>query len=242
MRMVGRAAVAAVLLLGGCAGQAENSSALSDVYQRSIAAAAVKRPDYARPLQPIDASRPEVRVAHIQPYPTIDTSRFVWVTQPEELRALCTGRADPLLALQQALGLPPRARGDFRVFTFDVRPADLFRPCASGPEVTTTQCRLDLPAKPVPADAATEHFVLAQMMSSYRSGFNNPGYPFTAMGWSYDWDPNSPTHRGVSEYVMKPGAVIHDVTSVDPATFCRAPQTSELTPPRPPARRGGHSG
>jgi hypothetical protein len=214
--------LAVLLVLAGCAAQPGGSDTLNDVYQKSIAAAAVKRPDYVRTLQPIDTSKPKVTVAHFQPYPTIDTSRFTWVAQPDELRALCHGKPDPLLALQQALGLPPEKRNDEKVFTFDVPPADMFRPCASSPDITTKQCSVDLPVQPIPAQAATEHFVLKQMMDSYRSGFNSPGYPFTAMGWSYDWDLNSSTHQGVSEYVVKPGAVISNVASVDPATFCRA--------------------
>jgi len=214
--------LAVLLVLAGCAAQPGGPDTLNDVYQKSIAAAAVKRPDYVRTLQPIDTSRPKVTVAHFQPYPTIDTNRFTWVAQPDELRALCHGKPDPLLALQQALGLPPEKRNDERVFTFDVPPTDIFRPCASSPDITTKQCSVDLPVQPIPAQAATEHFILKQMMDSYRSGFSSPGYPFTAMGWSYDWDPASPTHQGVSEYVVKPGAVISNVASVDPATFCRA--------------------
>jgi hypothetical protein len=213
-----------LLPLTGCAGQAGNVDALRDLYQKSIAAAAVKRPDYARPLEPIDISRSVVTVVHVQPYPSIDTNRFTWVTLPDALRELCRGRSDPLLALQQALGLPPEKRDDLRVFTFDVRPADMFRPCASSPDITTTQCTMGLSqsAPPAGTEGAAEHFVLKQMMDSYRSGFENPGYPFTAMGWSYNWDPEVPTHQGVSEYVVKPGAVISNVISVDPATFCRA--------------------
>ncbi len=214
--------LATLLVLIGCAAQPGGPDTLNDVYQKSIAAAAVKRPDYVRTLQPIDTSKPKVTVAHFQPYPTIDTSRFTWVAQPDELRALCHGKPDPLLALQQALGLPPEKRNDERVFTFDVPPTDIFRPCGSNPDITTKQCSVDLPVQPIPSQAATEHFVLKQMMDSYRSGFSNPGYPFTAMGWSFDWDPTSPTHQGVSEYVVKPGAVISNVASVDPATFCQA--------------------
>jgi hypothetical protein len=213
--------LAALLVLAGCAAQPGSPDTVNDQYQKSITAAAVKRPDYVHTLQPIDTSRPKVTVTHLQPYPTIDTSRFTWVAQPDELRALCRGKPDPLLALQQALGLPPEKRNDEKVFTFDVPPADMFRPCASSPDITTKQCSVDLPVQPIASQAATEHFVLKQMMDSYRSGFNNPGYPFTAMGWSYDWDPDSPTHQGVSEYVVKPGAAIANVASVDPATFCR---------------------
>jgi hypothetical protein len=74
--------------------------------------------------------------------------------------------------------------------------------------------------------AAAEHFVLKQVMDSYRNGFQKPGYPFTAMGWTHNWDPESATHMGVSEYVVKPEAVISNVISVDPATFCQAQSRS----------------
>jgi hypothetical protein len=213
--------LAALLVLAGCAAPANRPVVpSSDPYQASIAAAAVKRPDYVRALQPIDTSLPKVTVVHFQDYPTVDTKYFTWVTLPDALHAFCHGKPDPVLAIQQALGLPPEQRTDWRVFTFDVRPADMFRPCASSPDITTKQCAVDLPERPIPAQAATEHFVLKQMLDSYRIGFTNHGYPFTGMGWSYDWDPDSPTHQGVSEYVVKQGAVIFNVTSADPATFC----------------------
>ncbi|MEJ0048097.1 MAG: hypothetical protein WDN04_19730 [Rhodospirillales bacterium] len=200
--------------MAGCAGPGE-------IYQFSIAAAAVKRPDYVRPLRPIDTSRATVPVAVLQHEPTIDNSLFTWVALPDELRSLCSGRPDPLLALQQALGLPPERRNDMHVLVFDARPADMFRPCASSPDITTGQCSVDLAAAK-PATSEAEHFVLQHMMASYRSGFPGPGYPFTAMGWTYDWDPNSPTHQGVSEYVVRPGAMISNVISREPAAFCQA--------------------
>jgi hypothetical protein len=161
-------------------------------------------------------------VVHFQPDPTIDPRRFMWVSLPDELRALCRGRPNALLAMQQALGLPPETRDDVRVFTFYVRPMDMFRPCASSPDTSTAECSMDLPAQPNSAHSVAEHFVLRQMMKSYRSGFGDPGYPFTAMGWSYNWDAQSSTHQGVSEYVVKADADISDVASVDPETFCRA--------------------
>jgi hypothetical protein len=214
----------ALALLGGCATETVSQDNLNQAYQDSIAVAAVKQPSYVKVLQPIDASKAAVRVAHVQPYPTIDTSRYTWIAPPDALRALCQGRADPLLALQQALGLPPEQNNAVRVFTFDVSPAAIFRPCASSPDITTTQCSVDLPAAaPSGVQAAAEHFVLKQIMDSYRTGFKASGYPFTAMGWSYDWDPASPTHQGISEYVVRPGATISNVISVTPAAFCQMP-------------------
>jgi hypothetical protein len=121
-----------LLMLTGCAGPTDRLEALYD-YRKSIAAAAVKQPHYARPLQLIDASKSAGRVANIQPYPTIDTNRFTWVTSSGALRELCRGKPDPLLALQQALGLPPEQREDMQVFTFEVRPADMFRLAPAAP-------------------------------------------------------------------------------------------------------------
>jgi hypothetical protein len=217
----------AALLIAGCTTAQTPQDRLQSAYMRSIAEAAVKTPDSVRTLTPIDTTRSEIIVAHVQPYSTIDTTRFVWVSIPDELRSFCRGKRDSLLALQMALGLPPEPGDGSKVFTFKISPAALFRPCASGPETASAACKLDLPREPFP-DAATEHFVLKQIMDSYRSGFQSPGYPFTAMGWSYDWDPDSATHQGVSEYVTRPGAVIRDVTTSTPAAFCNAPDTRTM--------------
>jgi hypothetical protein len=206
----------AFLALSCCAGPPGAPDDLSNAYQKSIADAAVKRPDYVKQLRPIDKSRPTVLVAHVQPYPTIDTKYDVWVTQPDELLSFCRGKEDPLLAIQQALGLPPQRSNDVRVFRFELRTTDLVRPCASGSAVSTTECSFDVPAQP----GEQEHLVLKQIMDSYRSGFSKTGYPFTAMGWSYNWDPQSATHQGVSEYVVKRGAVVSNVTSSTPKDFC----------------------
>ena len=206
-----------LLALVGCANESSNGATLNKIYEQATADAAIKRPDFVKQLQPIDGSADEITVAHLQPYPTIDTGRYIWVTHPNELRGFCHGRPDPLLAMQQALGLPPEKRDDFRVFTFDVRGSDIFRPCASSQDIVSSTCSLDVPDQP---SGAQEHFVVQQMMKSYRAGLN--GFPFTAMGWSYDWNPDSSNHQGVSEYVVKPGAMISKIVSFSPATFCSA--------------------
>ncbi|HEX3350467.1 MAG TPA: hypothetical protein VHS58_20450 [Acetobacteraceae bacterium] len=217
-RICGLASVLA-LAASGCAQQASVAD-LNAAYERSIVAAAAHEKPQTHPLQPIDPAAPAVTVAHVQPYPTIDTKRFIWVARPDELQALCRGRADALVAIQEALGLPPQARGDVKVFIFDVRPADLFRPCASSPDTGTAQCSADLPQAPDPTHADAEHFVLKQMMDSYRTGPGTQGYPFTAMGWSYNWDPAAANAQGVSEYVVRPGAMISNVVSATPEAFC----------------------
>jgi hypothetical protein len=68
------------------------------------------------------------------------------------------------------------------------------------------------------------------MWQSYRVDFyRNPpsdkdypftGYPFTGMGWTYDWSAASRDHYGVSEFVIKGAAVIKVVNQKTPAEFC----------------------
>jgi hypothetical protein len=55
--------VAIILMLAGCASLAGNPKSLNDDYELSIASAALKQPNYARLLQPIDVSKSEVTVA-----------------------------------------------------------------------------------------------------------------------------------------------------------------------------------
>src|SRR5579872_513331 len=122
MRLRGFAVVLAALVLGGCVSPGAPPPAaqsLQSAYEKSIALAAVKSPDYVRPLTPIAGN--EATVAHVQPYESIDSSRYVWVAHPDELKAHCLGKPDPVLALQVALGLPPQAEPAMKVFTFTVR-------------------------------------------------------------------------------------------------------------------------
>ena len=42
------------------------------------------------------------------------------------------------------------------------------------------------------------------------------------MGWTYDWDPASKTHRGVSEFVVKKTATVRHVRTMTPAELCGA--------------------
>jgi hypothetical protein len=77
-------------------------------------------------------------------------------------------------------------------------------------------------------DAEFTQFLLQQWWSSHRATVEHGrdpelGYPWTGMGWTYDWDPASKTHRGVSEFVVKKSAVTSSVLTVTPASFCGAP-------------------
>jgi hypothetical protein len=204
------------------------------LYEQGIRDAAVKQPaDLEARLDPITTKNVEVATWSYD----LDSRSAgklvrtlgadVWVTLVPDLKRRCAGLSGDALSLrlQQLLGLPPGDASDRKVFTFTVRSADVFRPCAD-PRVTTTSCTLDVPAVRhaglTDATAAAHfRFVLEQMLSSYRVGFDRPGYPFTALGYTYDWKPDSETHHvGLSEYVVRRGAVVHDVQEVGTADYC----------------------
>lgn len=166
-------AVLATALLFGCSTTQTPEDGLNAAYTRSIAEAAVKTPDSVRTLTPIDTTKAQIIVAHLQPYPTIDPARYIWISLPEELRTFCKDKKDKLLALEMALGLPPDPQAE-KVFLFKISPADLFRPCASSPDTTTTSCSLDLPREPS-ANSKSEHFVLNQMMTFLPRRLRVPG-------------------------------------------------------------------
>jgi hypothetical protein len=217
-------------------GPAETRADQIDAYNAAVRAAAIKRPGFARALTPIDTGEPRVRVVALRWIGASDVTdargrltSSLFVALPRELKAACKGAAEPVLALQQILGLPPRT-GEYVMVEFGVPTTRVFRPCASGPDVTATSCAFALPApataaraKADDALAETQAFVFRQMWASYT--FNVPtkesfGYPFTGMGWTYDWNPDADDTFGVSEYVAKLGAQTFRLRKIEPAAFC----------------------
>jgi len=207
------------------------------LYEAAIREAAVKQPaDLEARLSPITTKNVDVATWAYD----LDSRSAgklirtlgadVWVTLVPDLKRRCEGlTGDTLnLRLQQLLGLPPGDGSERKIFTFTVRSADVFRPCAD-PRIGTTSCSLEVPdVRHVGLTEATAaahlRFVLEQMLSSYRVGFDRPGYPFTALGYTYDWKPGSETqHVGLSEYVVRRGAVVHDVQEIGTAEYCARP-------------------
>ena len=209
-------------------------------YEAAIAAAAVKRPDYQRKLATIDVGTSSVSVVTFRErrdLPLRDRSFDIWVALRDQVRNACAGAEDPARKLQQILGLPPVAVADNVVTEIDVPRDGLFRPCLGESDIGRPTCDLDLPAAPAAnADTATVReaydqlrFMAKQMWESYRIGFPRPpgspsdyrytGYPFTGMGWTYDWA-QSRDHFGVSEFVIRRKTAITVVSEKTPTDFC----------------------
>jgi hypothetical protein len=139
-------------------------------------------------------------------------SRDVWLSAVPQLQELCRGTPAAQVAarVQQLLGMPPAGAGATGLFVeMWVRPADLFRPCPDA-EIDDTGCELAFPP-----DATPEHraWMNANYGASYGFWQGTP-YPWTALGYTYDWC-NPATTVGASEYVVRAGATV-TVTAVHP--------------------------
>ncbi|CAB4955050.1 unannotated protein [freshwater metagenome] len=168
---------------------------------------------------------------------TLDASR--WVSIPGQLAEECvryscidlgTQRLD--LQLKQVMGLPPDA--DYRyVSEFWVKPADMFRPCTD-PRITSPSCpELALGAAAgIPAtvgEVNLSDFLWSQANYAWRApdrfrpkaavscaqDYANAsvgqcyGFPWTRLGYTYDWSPKAKDDVGVTEFVVAKGAVAY---------------------------------
>jgi hypothetical protein len=215
------------------------TDALAAAYERGIRSAAVRDPGFSVPLRTIPREQAYVTVAHFTEWglPVSPTERPLWVSLPDQLRDLCHDKPDAVLALEQILGLPPRALPhlydhQWQVITFQVPRAALFRPCPGGTDIAAPECLDPLAAAPTgrrdptTLDDATARFLLDQIWSSDRVGFRAPngdpdwGYPFTGMGWTYNWDPQAPSPVGVAEFVVRKATRVSQVAAMSPDRFC----------------------
>ncbi len=141
----------------------------------------------------------------------------LWITLVPEVRKECgafnnsSPDGDLNLRIEQLLGLPPT--GEDRVFvTLQVEAQDIFRPCAQ-PDIDTTRCN------PVPDGyhMSEEHagFYASQTMNSYKKN----GYPWTRLGYTYDWNPNTGDY-GASEYVVRKGSVVKVLAVTETEGYC----------------------
>lgn len=130
-----------------------------------------------------------------------NTGNFqIWVTVVPDLkeRIQALKPADVQYRLKQLLGLPPNAEYAY-IVEFWVKPEDLFRPCPDR-EVSDNVCGLDFPVN-TPSeykkwfnDSRIERYYAAKEV--YRK------YPWTQLGYTYDWDFKSKTPIGMSEFVV----------------------------------------
>jgi hypothetical protein len=138
-----------------------------------------------------------------------------WVTAYPELKQIC-GRyqgTDPVLRIKQVLGMPPTSAND-TIVEFWVSPDYLFRPTPD-PEINDTSAGLvDSLAAPLMGPSVRVHsFYVAWFNSTYATrnyGMTNGvfnSYPWTRLGYTYDWANTQPPHVGLSEFVIPSGSL-----------------------------------
>ncbi len=119
---------------------------------------------------------------------------------PSESRPACKGAQDPVLALEQLLGT--RRRGASGSSSSSASPWNTSSGHAPADRISARrECSFALPTQLLARQARqaveeTQLFVFGQMWSSYVADFPTPGYPFTGMGWTYNWNPASKDHSG----------------------------------------------
>ncbi len=132
----------------------------------------------------------------------------MWVTAaPELYNRMCkekTSRQET--RLKQLLGLPPTAQNKIFI-EFWVRPADLFRPCPDK-EVNDRSCNVCFTAKDSMDAEYIRWFNTSRIDRYYANGLYNQ-YPWTQLGYTYDWHPKNKSHKGLSEFVIGKNKVIY---------------------------------
>lgn len=107
--------------------------------------------------------------------------------------------------IKQLLGLPPNPAYTYNYFVeFWVKPKDLFRPCPD-PEIDDSSCEACNPN----IDSAFQAWINDTRAARYYNTCELlDKYPWTALGYTYDWSPANKTHQGMSEYVIHNNADI----------------------------------
>lgn len=151
---------------------------------------------------------------------TVPVDGLLWVTAAPEVRDFCraSGLQGPELErrLEQFLGLRPgTARSHF--VEMWVAPADTVRPCPD-PEVTDTRCEA--------ADQAADAIIGTHDHRAWFDGlratsYGAGGYPWTRLGYTYDWSPDTP-ERGASELLVPAGARVTVASYTATSAYCAA--------------------
>ena len=123
----------------------------------------------------------------------------IWITTAPELklRMLTEKPKDINRRLIQLLGLPPNSVYSYFV-EFWVKPSDLFRPCPDK-EITDTKCETCFPEQ---TDSAHVAWINESRISRYYQCNLSQQYPWTQLGYTYDWNPKNKSHVGLSEFVI----------------------------------------
>lgn len=225
----------------GCASAPTGEPDVQADYHAAIADAAIASPKKVSPLLPLPSGpsvtviswvtekRLPCRADEAQCALSIGAERL-WVTLAGEVQNLCRSwnlSGDSLRRrLEQLLGLPLDPPPQYRKAKFvsmEVPRERIERPCLGVDESDPAHPACTLDAKQ-DSPAELRNFVGRQMAASYIiRNPGGPGYPFTRLGYTYDWHPATRTRNryGASEFLVAPhttAAVTAQITTDD---YCK---------------------
>lgn len=143
----------------------------------------------------------------------------VWATAVPEVATFCRAlglEGAPLRErVYEYLGLRPEsAHPDFVEFWVDI--SVVVRPCPD-PETNDATCGLGAPSE-IPFEAgAFRSWFEALAASSY----TDTGYPWTRLGYTYDWGAGA-NERGASEFLVPKGTEVYIEAVSDAGRYCAA--------------------
>jgi len=160
-----------------------------------------------------------------QPAPT-----DIWVSPADQVLQFCQSFPSSLTAeqvilkLQQLQGLPPQTGQEpctWQILQVTIDnpqvPEQFFRPCPDPDPTTTGPC----PATFDPSDSQATVAFQAWMAGQAFSSWQIPGgYPWTHLGYTYNWDPDASSIVGTSEYVIPRGTTVQVVDQVPAIELC----------------------
>ncbi|MGB3181449.1 MAG: hypothetical protein WBB45_08665 [Cyclobacteriaceae bacterium] len=146
---------------------------------------------------------------------TMRLARKVWVTVAPKLQDACSSlkkRDDKVMRISQWLGMPPETEHTHFVEMY-VNSEDIFRPCPD-PDITDRQCELDFPSGLYVMTVPRYPTVYSTIKDEAE------GYPFTGLGYTYDWG-STGSRVGFSEFIVREGAIVYISAYVTTETYCR---------------------
>jgi len=211
-----------VVLLSGCSTLqlSPDLKLEKELYRQAIRDAAVIEACEIKLLPVITERR--IRVVSWTKYPdsyqigqemVVDWGEL-WVTLDNDVKSRCQQfeQQQRISDTQKLLGLPldNEAKRSFVILELD---SDvLFRPCAN-PSIKENHC-----SQQFPETVSKVHFewYAKQTAQSYQP---YPGFPWTRLGYTYNWKEGE-DEVGVAEFVVKKGSKVLPISIVDTDLYC----------------------
>lgn len=154
----------------------------------------------------------------------------IWVSPSAQLAQFCAGFSSDLsaeqvvLKLQQLQGLPPRTGQDpctWKILQFTVDglavPEQFFRPCPKPDPTSMGPCPANFDESDPQATPDFRAWMAGQAFLAWKIPH---GYPWTHLGYTYNWDPQAASIHGTSEYVMRAGSTVEVTGVVSAVELC----------------------